>query len=150
MNKKLITHFVFLLFLSIIYVICRYIYIKSLSDLDEVILYYAILSMIVFCMNFIRSRKVKWILFLIVFFFSGTYFIFVGVNYPDYSSLDLLVIGAQVNAPFLTESIIPFINNASQPISLYVIYFLLPLIYFYGIYYLSKTLINRKWKKHFE
>jgi len=138
MNKKLVTHIVFLVYLIALYGIFSLIFRSEIPDILQVSLYYAIVVVLVFCINLIKKRKTKWIVFVLGIFFPITYLTFDIPKAPFSSSLDVLLNTAPMNAPFL-GTFIPIVENkGSIPILFYFLYFVLPLLYFYFLYFLAK------------
>ncbi len=116
----------------------------SLEEWMHVALIYGVYVSILFCINIVKKRWIKWVIFGGIFFFPLSYFIIAGANLPDITSEDALLSSAPFNVPFLPEKI----NYPSQYPGIiiflfYVLYFLLPLIYWYELYTLSKRIIAK-------
>jgi len=144
MIKKIKIHLVFAGLLTAIYIVCNLIYNRSLSDILMVFLYYLAIAGIVFCINLIRKRKLRWAIFLLVLVIPFTYIIFTGTNVKYSSSLEVLELGAKLDVPFLPDLFFQIKDKTILAIVFYLIYFILPLIYFYTVYTLSKMIFNQR------
>lgn len=142
MNRKLIIHFVFLLLLIALYAISSLIYFQNLSDIFEAVKYYSVIIVLVFVFNLIKNQKLKWTVFFVILFFPLTFLYYKGINVQDYSSADVLLILAPVNVPFL-GGFIPVGDFTARVFVFYLLYFILPLLYFYGVYLFSKRMCKR-------
>jgi hypothetical protein len=144
MIKKIKIHLVFAGLLSAIYIVCSLIYNRSLSDLFLVFLYYLAIAGIVYCLNLIKKRKIRWATFIMVFFFPLTYIIFTGTNVKYSSSLEVIEIWAKLNVPFLPDLFFQIKDLKILSFVFYLLYFILPLIYFYAVYAVSKMIFNQR------
>lgn len=144
MIRKFKIHFAFVVILFAVYVISSLIYKRSLSDFYKDFLYYMVIGCIVFCINLIKTRKARWITFFVIFFAPLTYLIFTGTNTMYSSSLDVLVTGLPLDLPFFPDLYSIFQERVIPVTALYVLCFLLPLIYFYVIYSVSKMIFRNK------
>jgi len=145
MNRRIKLHLLLFLLMYAVFAISTLIYRKeySIEEWLHVALVYGIYVLILFSINIIKKRWIKWIIFGGIFFFPISYLILVGTNLHYVNSLDALLASAPINVPFLPKKI----NYPSgDPILInfvfYVLYFLLPLIYWYGLYSLSKRIIT--------
>lgn len=143
MIKKIKIHLVFAVLLFTVYVISCLIYNRSLSDFYKDFLYYLVIAIIVFCLNLIRNRKARWAAFIVVIFAPLTYLIFTGINTTLVSSLDVLVTGLPLDLPFFPNLYSIFQDRVIPPVVIYILCFVLPLIYFYVLYALSKMIFNQ-------
>lgn len=143
MIKKIKIHLVFAGLLSAIYIVCSLIYNRSLSDLFLVFLYYLVIAGIVFCLNLIRNRKARWVTFFVVIFAPLTYLIFTGTKTALVSSLEVLVTGSPLDLPFFPNLYSVFKERVIPPVVIYILSFVLPLIYFYAVYAVSKMIFNQ-------
>jgi hypothetical protein len=144
MIRKIKIHFVFAVFMFTVYIISNFIYGRSLSDLFYVFLYYLAIAGIVFCINLVRKRKIRWAIFLLVLVIPFTYIIFTGTNVKYSSSLEVLELGAKLDVPFLPDLFFQIKDKTILAIVFYLIYFVLPLIYFYAVYALSKMIFSQE------
>jgi hypothetical protein len=144
MIRKVKIHLVFTALLYTIYIVCSFIYNRSLSDLFLVFLYYVGIASIVLSINHIMNRKIRWSIFLFVFILPITYFIFIGTNAPYSSSLEVLVSALPINLPFSPSLYSFFQERVIPPMVIYILCFLAPLIYFYSAYFLSKMIFKNK------
>ncbi len=144
MIRKIKIHLVFAVLLFTVYVISCLIYNRSLSDLFLVFLYYLVIAIIVFCLNLIRNRKARWVTFIVVIFAPFTYLIFTGTNAPYTSSLEVLVTALPINLPFFPKLYSLFKDKVILPVVIYILCFVLPLIYFYAVYVLSKIIFSQR------
>jgi hypothetical protein len=144
MIRKIKIHLVFAVLLFTVYVISCLIYNRSLSDFYKDFLYYLVIAGIVFCLNLIRNRRIRWSIFLLVFITPITYLIFTGTNAPYTSSLEVLVSALPINLPFFPKLYSVFKDKVILPVVIYILCFVLPLIYFYAIYALSKMIFSPK------
>jgi len=149
LQKKIKIHLLLLVFMYFVFVICTLVYGRGFSfeEWMEVVVYYGILVIILFCINLIKKKWIKWAFFVGLFFFPLSYLILTGTDLPDITSLDVLLASAPSNVPFVPE----YINYPTQdPITVtvifYVLYFILPLAYWYGLYILSKKIIAKMGK----
>lgn len=144
MINKIKIHLVFAGLLSAIYIVCSLIYNRSLSDLFLVFLYYLVIAGIVYCLNLIKKRKIRWATFIMVFFIPLTYIIFTGANVKYSSSLEVLELGAKLDVPFLPDLFFQIKDLKILSFVFYLLYFILPLIYFYAIYAVSKMIFSQE------
>jgi hypothetical protein len=144
MIKKIKIHLVFAGILFTIYIVCSLIYNRSLSDLFLAFLYYLVISGIVFSMNLITKRIIRWVTFFGIFFIPLTFLIISGANTMYSSSFEVLVTGLPLNLPFFPDLYSVFRERVIPLATLYVLCFLLPLIYFYIIYYVSKMIFKNR------
>jgi hypothetical protein len=144
MTNKIKIHLAFAGLLSAIYIVCSLIYNRSLSELFLVFLYYIGIASIVFSFNIFRNRKIRWSLFLLVFILPITYLIFTGTKAPYTSSLEVLVSALPINLPFFPKLYSVFKDRVIPPVVIYILCFVLPVIYFYAVYVLSKIIFSPK------
>jgi hypothetical protein len=144
MIRNIKIHLVFAVLLFTVYVISCLIYNRSLSDFYKDFLYYLIIAIIVFCLNLIRNRKARWVTFIVVIFAPLTYLIFTGSNTALVSSLEVLVTGLPLDLPFFPNLYSVFKERVIPPVIIYILCFVLPLIYFYAVYALSKMIFSPK------
>lgn len=149
MIKRIKTHLLLLLFMYFVFTISTLVYGRnySLKEWLHVALVYGVYVLVLYSINIIKKRWIKWVIFGGFFFFPLSFFIIVGANLPDITSKDALLSSAPINVPFLPE----YINYPSQYpgrviLIFYVLYFLLPLIYWYGLYILSKRIVAKTGK----
>lgn len=143
MITKIKIHLVFAVLLFTVYVISCLIYKRSLSDFYKDFLYYLVIAGIVFCINLIKKRKFRWATFFVGFFAPLTYLIFTGTNAPYTSSLEVLVSALPINLPFFPKLYSVFKDRVISPVVIYILCFVLPLIYFYVLYAVSKMIFNQ-------
>ncbi len=109
-----------------------------------------------FCINLLKTRKLKWIVFVLVIVSPITYLIFTSPVVADYSALEMLLMFAKFNLPFLPDLFLHVENQDIKVIVFYFLYFVLPLFYFYFMYLLSKLLLKKgsiifkKWMNKFQ
>jgi hypothetical protein len=144
MITKIKIHLVFAVLLFTVYVISCLIYNRSLSDFYKDFLYYLVIAIIVFCLNLIKKRKVRWGTFFVGIFAPLTFLIFTGINAPYTSSLEVLVTALSINLPFFPKLYSVFKDKVILPVVIYILCFMLPLIYFYAVYALSKMIFNQR------
>lgn len=119
MSSKFVKSILFLIILCFFYILSAVFYGRDLSDFIEVGIYY-----------------------LIVFIFIPlSLLFFVGVNTQYYSSTEIVYLLSKANISFLPENLI-FGDNNSVIIYflIYVVYYVIPLGYFYLFYFLSNRL----------
>ncbi len=148
MIRKIKIHFVFALMLLTIYFISCLIYNRSLSDLFLVFLYYLAIAGIVYCLNLIKNRKTRWATFILVVFAPLTHLIFAGTNTAPISSFEVLVSGLPIDLPFFPGLYFVFQDTVIPQIVIYFLGFLLPIIYFYAVYSVSKMIFKNKEKSN--
>ena len=143
MIRKIKTHILFLLLMYVIYIISCLVYSRSFSNILEALVYYVVLTFILFLIDRIESKKIKWLIVGIVCVLA-TFIVVLGASAPDFSSFYLLQITAQIYIPFL-----PDIYNYSDVV---VIRFLtklllllyLPFLYYYILFKIVKYYITDK------
>ncbi len=135
---KVITYVLFT-----VYVISCLIYKRSLADFYKDFLYYLVIAGIVFCINLIKKRRVRWGTFFVGFFAPLTYLIFTGTNAPYTSLPEVLVTALPFNLPFFPNLYSVFKDRVIRSVVIYILCFVLPLIYFYAVYVLSKMIFNQ-------
>ncbi len=145
MTKLTNKYLFFVSILCIVFCISTIVYGRKLFDeLLGIVAYYSFVTAIIFIINLFKTRKVKW---GVVVFFVGLITILIiwgeSVNALEGSFLDLLVNLSKVNVPFLPNKVLVIEQLFLRAIVFYLLYFLLPLLYFYGVYYFSKILVNR-------
>ena len=152
MIKQIRIHIVLLLLMYTIFIICTLVYGRGFSDdTIKVIGYYSVLVVILFLLNLVKKRVLRWLVFLIVIFIPLSYLIFVGSDHPDGTSLYVLTSAAQIDVPFLPSNLSFELNSHFENVIItYSLYFLLPLLYWYGLYSLSKLLENKFSVKFFK
>jgi hypothetical protein len=144
MIRKIKIHFAFAVFMFTVYIISNIIYGRSLSELFQVFLYYLVIAGIVYCLNLIKKRKIRWATFIIVFFIPLTYLIFTGTTVKYSSSIEVMEIWAKLNMPFLPDLFFQIKDLIILSFVFYLLYFILPLIYFYAVYALSKMIFSQE------
>jgi hypothetical protein len=144
MIRKVKIHLVFAVLLFTVYVISCLIYKRSLSDFYKDFLYYLVIAGIVFCINLIKKRKLRWGTFFVGIFAPLTFLIFTGTNAPYTSSLEVLVTALPLDLPFFPNLYTMFKDRVILPVVIYILCFVLPLIYFYAVYALSKMIFSPK------
>lgn len=144
MIRKTKVHFAFVVILFAVYLISSLIYKRNLSDFYKDFLYYLAIGCIVFCINLIKRRKARWITFFVILFAPLTYLTFTGTNAMYSSSLDVLVTGLPLDLPFFPDLYSIFQERFIPPAVIYILCFVLPLIYFYVIYFISKMIFKNK------
>lgn len=148
MIRKIKTHLILWLLMFSVFIICTLIYGREFSSKEwlHISLYYGIIVIILFLINLVKKTWIKWTNVAVIFILLSVIF-YGGADNWDYSSLYVVLISAPVHVPFLPEKI----NYPSQYPSIvtflfYVLYFLLPLIYWYGLYILSKRIVAKTGK----
>ncbi|MCL1943771.1 MAG: hypothetical protein FWF54_09535 [Candidatus Azobacteroides sp.] len=139
MIKKILTHIIFFGILLVIYITSCVLYSRGISG---AIVYYFILTTLVFCVNLYKKRKVKWgIVVLIIILFLITAVI------PNHSFVetpfDLFIGLSTVNIPFLPQFNLQIDSIIIRVTLLYLIYFWGAVLYWYCIYVLSKKIVAR-------
>lgn len=145
MIKQIRIHIVLLLFMYTIFILSTLTYGRKFSDdTIKVIGYYGVFVIILFILNLIKKRVFRWSAFIFVLFLPISYLILTGTKDLNYTSLNILLSGAQMNAPFLPENLtFELKNHLENVVITYSLYFLLPLFYWYGLYFISKKIVNR-------
>jgi hypothetical protein len=146
MIKKLTTHITFFTILLVIYLVFNAIIYSRKIDTGEAMEIYLFLTLLVFCINLIKRRKIKWTMVILI------NMLFLLMSIPSYSRLtdsmlDLFLANWQEHTPFLPRWYSFRIENTFVRITCY--YLLYPCgaqLYWYGIYRLSKRIINM-WHK---
>jgi len=145
MRKRIIVHIVFVLLLCAIWLCSHLAYNRSLKDATEYMIVYLIIGIVAFVFNMIRKIKHKIIIFVILLLLI-TIVIFIGVGYYDYSSMYLLLHASKFSCPLIPDMKINISNECFRNLTMYIVYFLLPLTYVYVTYSLSKE-VYKKWTK---
>lgn len=146
MIKRVVFFIVFLSLQVCVYVISSLFYSREISALPETILYYSVLVLFVIFVDLIKIRRVKWLILILINLVVIT-FVVLGAYAPDISSIYLLVVMSPLNVPFLPRLNLNIDNKILRVVVFYLLYFLLPVIYWYGLYILSNRVILRKFLK---
>jgi hypothetical protein len=109
------------------------------------VVYYAVLSAIVFCINLIKKRKIKWMIFTLLNILFLIVMIDIGFNALEENPLDIFVGDSAVNIPFLPFVEPPFASGIKRIAYVYLIYFGGALLYWYLAYRLSQRLSRYKY-----
>lgn len=147
LKQKIKIHFALLVLMYCLFAVCTLFYgrVFSFEEWLQIALYYGILVVILFIINLNNKRWIKWVIFGGFFFFPLSYLILTAADLPDITSLDLLLTSAPASVPFLPEKLnYPSQNQSIITIIFYFLYFILPIIYWYGLYILSKRIIKSK------
>jgi hypothetical protein len=126
-----------------VFVISAFIYKRGawLSDWWQSLVYYGLLVCILFFFNLIKRNKIKCLVFAFVFFLPFTFIYFTGIYVADFNSIYVLITGGPINVPFLPDRILlSSKNQIINSFSSYLLFFVLPIIYLYGLYILSKKI----------
>lgn len=135
---KIKTHIIFVIFLFVFYVLFNTIYERGYSESFKVLIYYSLLSMVVYVIHFINHKRIKWLIVLIFMILTALLQI-LSVN-AEFSLLYIFVFLAPANIPFLPDQfVVNFENFAAKQIVNYLIFVILPIVYWYALYLLSKV-----------
>ncbi len=142
MIKKIRIHAILLILVYSNFMMFSLIYKRDFIDNSlGALAYIMLLIALVFTINLIKKRIMRWIIFVTLSFLPLSYLIFAGINYWDYSSIYLLEHAAPINVPFLPDILASHIGNqTSKIIIVYLLYFLLPICYWYTFYFISKKI----------
>lgn len=144
MSKSVKTHLLLILLMYIVYLLFNIVYKRTFSDDSyKIILYYGLLSAILFVLNLIQRRWLKWLIFVLALLIPLSYFYFLGTNPDSHDSINLLISLSEGNVPFLPTIFLSIKNYYLRVFIIYLCYFILPLCYWYGLYSLSKKIVNR-------
>lgn len=148
MSKLVKIHLLLVLLMYIAYILFSFIYDRTFSDdTYKVILYYAILSTILFLLNLIKRAWLKWLVFVLALIIPLSGFYFLGTNPNNHDSINLLIGLSNGNVPFLPDFFLSIESYYLRVFMVYFCYFILPLCYWYGLYILSKRIVNRFFHK---
>lgn len=142
MIKRVVFFILYFILLVSIYIISSLLFKRGLSDLPEISLYYILLAILLLFIDLIKIRKIKW---LVIFLINLVAIIMVilGAYAPDASSIYLLVVMGPLNIPFLPRLEFTIDDKIVRVTVVYLLYFILPLIYWYALYKLSKSIVNK-------
>ena len=112
----------------------------SVKEWMQIAVYYGILATILFTINLIKKRWIKWVILMVLLTLLSIVF-FGGADNWDYSSLYGVLIMAPVNIPFLPDIFLKY--ELKDTAIFYLLYFLLPIIYWYGLYIFSKRIVAK-------
>jgi hypothetical protein len=144
MIKKLLIHVIFFAMLLIVYIIFTMIYSRKIA-IEDTIGFYFILVTIVFCINLIKTRKIKWLIVSLMCILILVLWV-LGIGAIADNPFDLLFIdNSPVNIPFLPRFLHWHINNDNFILRFtvsYLIYFWGAILYWYLVYFLSKRIVN--------
>jgi hypothetical protein len=129
-----------------IFLACHANYFQKISDDTlKIGIYYIIIVLLISTLNLIHSRRVKWLIVLFAFVLPISILVFTDNPNNDFT----LIYVIQISAP---ANIWQYLNHANYSIWLLFSYFILPIIYWYGLYKLAKWITNNfycKTKKQF-
>lgn len=114
------------------------------SDIYLIPSYYSFIAAIVYFLNRISNRRIRWLCFIIFIVFPLTLVYFLGTGSGLTDSLDFFETFSKINVPFLPNLYYSFNNRVLNILVFYVLFVLLPVIYFYGAYYLSNKTLEKK------
>ncbi len=140
MLKKIKTAIIFLALNFVSYIVFSIIYNRSMLDLNEVLLFYAIIALLVFFISVQKRRLMRRGLVLFVFILPATYAIFTTPADSLITSSELLLHTHKTNAPFLPIIQFKLSNENYRLFIEYLLFFILPIVYYYLLYCLSKIL----------
>lgn len=147
MFKKIKTAIIFLALIFVLYIVFSIIYNRRMSDVNEVLLFYVIIALLVFFISLLKRRLIRWGLVLFVFILPATYIIFTASSDSLITSSELLLHGHKTNAPFLPIIQFKLSNESYRLFIEYLLFFILPIVYYYLLYCLSKILGRYKLTK---
>lgn len=129
-----------------IFLACHANYFQKISDDTlKIGIYYIIIVLLISTLNLIHSRRVKWLIVLFAFVLPISILVFTDNPNNDFTLIYVIQISAPANIPILPDNIWQYLNHANYSIWLlysYLIYFILPIIYWYGLYKLAKWITN--------
>lgn len=141
MNKIKI-HIIFIFFLFVFYILFNIIYERSYSESFKVIIYYSALSLMVYIINLINRKRIKWLIVLILIILTVLLQI-LSVN-AEFSLLYIFVIMSPANIPFIPDKFVINLENFFvKQIVNYLTFVLFPMIYWYALYILSKVVSEK-------
>lgn len=144
MSKLVKTHLLLVLLMYVVYILFNIVYKRTFSDdTYKIILYYGLLSAILFVLNLIQRRWLKWLVFVLALVIPLSGFYFLGTNPDNHDSINLLIGLSEGNVPFLPTIFLSSKIYYLRVFIVYLCYFILPLCYWYGLYYLSRKIVNR-------
>ncbi len=133
----------------VIYWLFVIIYDRDITDDSlKVGLYYLLIVILLYVLNLIRYRLIKWVL-LIGILVPIVYLMYTDNSGNDFTLTYILQGIAPANLPLLPDNIWQYVNHSSFIIrQLYfcLIYLLFPLFYWYGLYLFSKRIIKILYK----
>lgn len=140
MIKKIKIHLILWLLMYSVFTISTLIFGREFSSKEwfHISLYYAIIVIILFLINLVKKIWIKWTIVAVIFILLSVIF-YEGADNWDYSSLYGVLIIAPVNVPFLPDIFIKY--EIKDTIIFYFLYFLLPVLYWYGLYIVSKRVV---------
>jgi hypothetical protein len=127
-----------------LYILFTYIHNRLMSDFFEVFIYYNIIGLIVFLFSLLKTRKTRWVIFSLIIVLPITYFIFSAPSQSLVTSSELLLHGHKVNTPFLPKIQFKLKNDNFRLFFEYLLFFILPILYFYAIYSIAKFITHKK------
>lgn len=140
MFKKIKPAIIFFSLNFLFYIVFSIVYNRSVSDLNEVLFFYFIIALLVYFISLLKQRLIRWGLVLFVFVLPATYIIFTASSDSLITSSELLLHGHKINAPFLPIIQFKLSNESFRLFIEYLLFFILPILYYYLLYCLSKIL----------
>lgn len=141
MNRRLKIHILLWAISFFIFLMRQIIYNRVISDdTYQTGIFYFIIIILFFMLNLIKSRLKKCIIILCVYVIPVSIFIF----YTQ--ALYIYLTGAPANIPILPKNTWQYLID-SKVIYQYLVFFILPIFYWVGLYYLSKWLVGLYEKK---
>jgi hypothetical protein len=145
MIKKVKIHTTLFLLMFLVFVAGALVFKRdySIEEWLEVLLIYLLITLLVFVINLLNNKWVKWIIVSLLYLIPQTILFWGGLDNWDISSIDVYMLWGKITVPFLPDNI-PFTDNLSiNTVLIYILFLLFPLIYWYGLYYVSKMLVKK-------
>jgi len=137
-----------------VFLISQFIYNRELTDDTlKVGVYYLIIVLLVSFLNLIRNNVIKWLILFFLFIVPISIFIFTDKPSNDFTLMYVIQTCAPANIPIVSDSIWKYLNHSNELIRVlnyYLIYFILPMVYWYGLYYLAKVIVFRNFIKKYK
>lgn len=131
-----------------IFIICQLIYNRNFSDdTIKIVFYYLIIALFIFILNLIQKKIFKWLIVIFFFILPLTYLFFTDSPNNDFTLIYIMQVAAPANFPLLPDNLwqnLKYSNYQKTLPVLYLIYFILPIIYWYTLYLLAKWVCKIK------
>ncbi len=104
----------------------------------------------IFLLNLINNRTIKWLILFFLFVLPISLFIYNDNPNNDFTLMYIIIVGAPADIPILPDNIWDCFRREAYQTRLfyeYLVYFILPVVYWIGLYFLSKTLISQYFNK---
>ncbi len=150
MIKNLKIHALLWIIAYFIFLVRQIVYCEFTSDVTyQVGVVYLIVILLVLLLNLIDSRLKKWLVIFCLYIIPLS--ILLCYDTPgDYTLIYVITTVAPVNIPILPDNTWQYITHSEYSIRVfyqYLVFFILPIFYWVGLYYLSKYLVARYFTK---